>query len=93
MERVDLSFRHNLTWNDLAARSGILERETTVKRGHDEGQKAPGKFSSIQHIYSELMTPKCVVGDGSTVRHGSTYLKKWVEWLEENGDVRFAGDI
>jgi DNA polymerase alpha-associated DNA helicase A len=39
------------------------------------------------------MASKCVVGDGSTVRHGSTYLKKWIEWLEENADVRFAGDI
>ncbi|KAF8556616.1 P-loop containing nucleoside triphosphate hydrolase protein [Imleria badia] len=32
----------------------------------------------------------CVVGDSSTVRHGGTYLNKWLAWLETNADVRFA---
>ncbi|CAK9781174.1 putative DNA helicase [Cutaneotrichosporon oleaginosum] len=34
----------------------------------------------------------CVVGDSSTVAKGSAYLKKWMAWLEENADVRYAGD-
>lgn len=33
----------------------------------------------------------CVVGDSSTVQHGSKYLKDWLIWLEENADVRYAG--
>jgi hypothetical protein len=33
----------------------------------------------------------CVVGDSETVRHGSSYLKRWMAWLEANADVRFAG--
>ncbi|KAH9962122.1 P-loop containing nucleoside triphosphate hydrolase protein [Russula dissimulans] len=33
----------------------------------------------------------CVVGDSSTVQHGSKYLKDWLVWLEENADVRYAG--
>ncbi|TFY81728.1 hypothetical protein EWM64_g2284 [Hericium alpestre] len=33
----------------------------------------------------------CVVGDSSTVQHGSSYLKKWLAWLEEHADVRYAG--
>lgn len=33
----------------------------------------------------------CVVGDSSTVQHGSPFLKKWIAWLEQNADVRFAG--
>lgn len=33
---------------------------------------------------------QCVVGDSSTVQHGSGYLKKWLAWLEANADVRFA---
>ncbi|KAI0080422.1 P-loop containing nucleoside triphosphate hydrolase protein [Panus rudis PR-1116 ss-1] len=33
----------------------------------------------------------CVVGDSSTVQHGSPFLKKWMSWLENNADVRFAG--
>lgn len=33
----------------------------------------------------------CVIGDSSTVQHGSPFLKKWMAWLETNADVRFAG--
>ncbi|KAJ3746523.1 AAA domain-containing protein [Lentinula detonsa] len=33
----------------------------------------------------------CVVGDSSTVMHGGSYLKKWLRWLDENADVRYAG--
>ncbi|KAF9070139.1 P-loop containing nucleoside triphosphate hydrolase protein [Rhodocollybia butyracea] len=33
----------------------------------------------------------CIVGDSSTVSHGGTYLKKWLKWLDENSDVRYAG--
>ncbi|CAE6428013.1 unnamed protein product [Rhizoctonia solani] len=34
----------------------------------------------------------CVVGDSSTVEKGGAYLKKWMVWLENNADVRYAGD-
>ncbi|KAG8691523.1 hypothetical protein FRC11_002113 [Ceratobasidium sp. 423] len=34
----------------------------------------------------------CVIGDSSTVEKGGTYLKKWMSWLENNADVRYAGD-
>ncbi|KAI0647054.1 P-loop containing nucleoside triphosphate hydrolase protein [Trametes meyenii] len=33
----------------------------------------------------------CIVGDSSTVQHGSPFLKKWTAWLEANADVRYAG--
>ncbi|KAI0780930.1 P-loop containing nucleoside triphosphate hydrolase protein [Trametes elegans] len=33
----------------------------------------------------------CIVGDSSTVQHGSSFLKKWMAWLEANADVRYAG--
>lgn len=33
----------------------------------------------------------CVVGDSSTVQHGSPFLKRWMGWLEKNADVRYAG--
>ncbi|PFH51125.1 hypothetical protein AMATHDRAFT_143203 [Amanita thiersii Skay4041] len=33
----------------------------------------------------------CIVGDSSTVRHGSRYLKSWIAWLEAHADVRYAG--
>jgi len=34
----------------------------------------------------------CVIGDSSAIQHGNSYLKKWMAWLEENADLRFAGD-
>lgn len=34
----------------------------------------------------------CVVGDSSTVEKGGQYLKKWMSWLDNNADVRYAGD-
>ncbi|KAG8995697.1 hypothetical protein FRB94_008851 [Tulasnella sp. JGI-2019a] len=33
----------------------------------------------------------CIVGDSSTVSYGSPYLKSWMDWLEQNAEVRFAG--
>jgi DNA polymerase alpha-associated DNA helicase A len=33
-----------------------------------------------------------VIGDSSTVGKGSKYLRSWMEWLEGNADVRYAGD-
>lgn len=33
----------------------------------------------------------CIVGDSSTVQHGSKYLKDWLAWLEDNADIRYAG--
>ncbi|KAF8802852.1 P-loop containing nucleoside triphosphate hydrolase protein [Phlegmacium glaucopus] len=33
----------------------------------------------------------CIVGDSSTVCHGSRYLKKWLAWLDANADVKYAG--
>ena len=31
-----------------------------------------------------------VVGDSGTVAKGSPFLRKWMNWLEENADVRVA---
>ncbi|KIY67465.1 P-loop containing nucleoside triphosphate hydrolase protein [Cylindrobasidium torrendii FP15055 ss-10] len=33
----------------------------------------------------------CVVGDSSTVKHGGSYLKSWLNWLEANADLRYGG--
>ncbi|ESK98017.1 dna helicase [Moniliophthora roreri MCA 2997] len=33
----------------------------------------------------------CVVGDSSTISYGGKYLRKWMKWLEDNADVRYAG--
>jgi DNA polymerase alpha-associated DNA helicase A len=31
-----------------------------------------------------------IIGDSQTVSKGGKYLKGWMDWLEENADVRFA---
>ncbi|KAL5514803.1 hypothetical protein ACEPAG_2119 [Sanghuangporus baumii] len=33
----------------------------------------------------------CVVGDSSTVQHGSKFLKEWMSWLENSADVYYGG--
>jgi len=33
----------------------------------------------------------CVVGDSETVSQGGAYLKSWMQWLEQNAEVRYAG--
>lgn len=30
----------------------------------------------------------CVVGDSETVSKGGKFLKDWMDWLEENADIR-----
>ncbi|KAF8504182.1 P-loop containing nucleoside triphosphate hydrolase protein [Hysterangium stoloniferum] len=36
----------------------------------------------------------CIVGDSATIRRGGgSYLKKWMDFLEKEADVRFAGDV
>ena len=32
-----------------------------------------------------------IVGDSGTVSKGSGYLKRWMDWLEENADIRLVG--
>jgi len=57
---------------------------------HDPSKEAPGK--NERNILLLLIDhyPQCIVGDSSTVKHGSPYLKKWLAWLDANADVRFA---
>lgn len=35
----------------------------------------------------------CIVGDSSTVSHGSRYLKSWMDSLEEGADLRAADSM
>lgn len=31
----------------------------------------------------------CVIGDGETVKHAGGFLREWVKWVEEGGEVRY----
>ena len=48
-------------------------------------------FGPLFYLSILNRTFQCVVGDSSTVCHGSKYLKKWVDWLDANADVKYAG--
>jgi DNA polymerase alpha-associated DNA helicase A len=53
--------------------------------------------SDLEHfdspaVKSQELIEQCVVGDPATVGQGSKYLKGWMEWLEGNADVRYAGE-
>ena len=61
--------------------------------GYDTSKTASREFL-WPSIYSSILiarTFQCVVGDSSTVCHGSKYLKKWLAWLDANADVKYAG--
>jgi DNA polymerase alpha-associated DNA helicase A len=60
---------------------------------HDACKTTSGKL-----FYSRPPAPsvdglyfQCVVGDSATVCYGGKYLKRWLAWLEQNADVRYAG--
>ena len=62
--------------------------------GYDKGETTSCEFFfSRVFILSSILirTFQCIVGDSSTVCHGSSYLKKWLAWLEANADVKYAG--
>ncbi|WWC89021.1 uncharacterized protein L201_003939 [Kwoniella dendrophila CBS 6074] len=51
-----------------------------------------GEYRRLNVAMTRAKRQLCVVGDSSTVGKGSKYLKKWMDWLENEADVRWAGD-
>ncbi|WVQ99708.1 hypothetical protein IAU59_006849 [Kwoniella sp. CBS 9459] len=51
-----------------------------------------GEYRRLNVAMTRAKRQLCVVGDSSTVGKGSKYLKKWMDWLEAEADVRWAGD-
>ncbi|KAG8686809.1 hypothetical protein FRC09_013908 [Ceratobasidium sp. 395] len=59
-------------------------------------QREVGFLKEKRRLNVAMTRPRrhlCVIGDSSTVEKGGTYLKKWMSWLEDNADVRYAGDV
>lgn len=49
-------------------------------------------ITTARHRFNNMIrNTQCVIGDASTVKNGSAYLKHWMDWLEENADVRYGG--
>jgi DNA polymerase alpha-associated DNA helicase A len=51
-----------------------------------------GEYRRLNVAMTRAKRQLCVVGDSGTVGKGSKYLREWIGWLEENADVRWAGD-
>ncbi|OCF38686.1 DNA helicase [Kwoniella heveanensis CBS 569] len=51
-----------------------------------------GEYRRLNVAMTRAKRQLCVVGDSSTVGKGSKYLKKSMDWLEAEADVRWAGD-
>ena len=59
--------------------------------GYDTSKTASCGFLVLCLLVDSDRIFQCVVGDSSTVCHGSKYLKKWIAWLDANADVKYAG--
>ncbi|CED83037.1 DNA helicase [Phaffia rhodozyma] len=72
------------------------EREVVILSLVRSNEKREVGFLSDERRINVSMTRAkrqfVVIGDSGTVSNGSSYLKDWMIWLEENADVRFAGD-
>ncbi|KAI0249793.1 P-loop containing nucleoside triphosphate hydrolase protein [Lactifluus subvellereus] len=69
---------------------GFLKEERRLN-----GMERPSVVSTTVSLFTLVAMTRarrhlCVVGDSSTVQHGSKYLRDWLTWLEENADVRYA---
>ncbi|KAL8290332.1 hypothetical protein RQP46_002590 [Phenoliferia psychrophenolica] len=63
----------------------------SLVRSNEEG--IVGFLSEQRRLNVAMTRPRrqlVVVGDSGTVAKGSPFLKKWMDWLEENADVRVA---
>ena len=61
----------------------------SLVRSNDK--KEVGFLSDKRRLNVAMTRPRrclCVVGDSETVRNGGKFLKDWMDWLEENADVR-----
>nr|KIR45308.1 DNA helicase [Cryptococcus bacillisporus CA1280] len=52
-----------------------------------------GEYRRLNVAMTRAKRQLCVVGDSKTVSKGTKYLKKWMDWLEAEADVRWAGDV
>ncbi|KAI1213944.1 DNA helicase [Annulohypoxylon truncatum] len=80
---------------ELGSVDGFQGREkeaviVSLVRSNSEGEV--GFLSEKRRLNVAMTRPKrslVVVGDSETVRRGSKFLNNWMEWLENNADLRY----
>ncbi|KAM4054819.1 AAA domain-containing protein [Hirsutella rhossiliensis] len=80
---------------ELGSVDGFQGREkeaviVSLVRSNDEGEI--GFLGEKRRLNVAMTRPKrslTVIGDSETVKRGSKFLKKWMEFLEENADLRY----
>ncbi|KAK8874112.1 DNA helicase [Apiospora arundinis] len=80
---------------ELGSVDGFQGREkeaiiVTLVRSNSEGEV--GFLGEKRRLNVAMTRPKrslTVIGDSDTVQKGSKFLKNWMEWLEENADLRY----
>lgn len=81
---------------ELGSVDGFQGREkeaviVSLVRSNTEGEV--GFLSEKRRLNVAMTRPKrslVVVGDSETVRRGSKFLNNWMEWLENNADLRYV---
>jgi len=51
-----------------------------------------GFLNEKRRLNVAITRPKrhlCVIADGDTLSRGDKFLKKWIDWLNENADIRY----
>ncbi|KAF7515771.1 hypothetical protein G7054_g14420 [Neopestalotiopsis clavispora] len=80
---------------ELGSVDGFQGREKeavilSLVRSNSDGEV--GFLGEKRRLNVAMTRPKrslTVIGDSDTVKKGSKFLKDWVEWLEENADLRY----
>ncbi|KAK5683365.1 hypothetical protein LTS10_004896 [Elasticomyces elasticus] len=80
---------------ELGSIDGFQGREkeaVVVSLVRSNAEREVGFLGEKRRLNVAMTRPKrhlCVVGDSETVGRGSKFLKAWMEWLEEEADLRY----
>ena len=81
---------------ELGSVDGFQGREkeaVVVSLVRSNEEREVGFLAEKRRLNVAMTRPKrhlCVVGDAETVGKGGPFLKRWMAWLEERAEVRFA---
>ncbi|KAJ5465476.1 hypothetical protein N7530_009263 [Penicillium desertorum] len=86
---------------ELGSVDGFQGREkeaVVVSLVRSNAEHEVGFLGEKRRLNVAMTRPKrhlCICGDSETISHGSSFLKHWMDFLEENADLRYpdAGDL